>query len=358
MVQDRRASVVNNAEKQADNVQPFSTDNYNWHEKNLKDTITREYEKKTSTIQNIVLLPIIILGIICIAVIVSNNSHPSAGFNEFMSSIGPASDALGPISIIFSVVFTVAMAVYSRVENATPFDGLDEWFSIGGFLFFCFCLWVPFFAFLITFILMWSVSPILAALPVIMGIAMIVGRMNVNEIFVKRRKPTPEEESKLREAEALDRKNAIANADFRIKARREALAKIEDQVCDLDTSINKALAEIAQLNTQIAHNSYLSAEDVGSIDEIIWFLETHRADSIKEALHYVDANKRERAKEALAAFNRRMQEIQDRARQEQLEYQRNLDRLQKQQHQEQLMLRIDQFEQDVKYYNKYGWDNA
>ena len=93
---------------------------------------------------------------------------------------------------------------------------------------------------------------------------------------------------KYREMDEAEQRKLYAEA---YRRNNEAVNTLMKQVNALDDDIAKCQKTIAHLKSLVDHNGYLAADDIRYVEDLVYFMETGRADSLKEALIRLDDKK-------------------------------------------------------------------
>ena len=99
---------------------------------------------------------------------------------------------------------------------------------------------------------------------------------------------TTEEKKILKEKEDLDAKNKKENADRYAPIFLQETAKASGRIQELENRCAQCETEIKVLEGRIKNNGYLTGDDIQWTGKVIDYIQSRRADSIKEALHLVD----------------------------------------------------------------------
>ena len=146
----------------------------------------------------------------------------------------------------------------------------------------------------------WKDYLILAVVATVIAVIILAIVKVVNSYFLENPVLGAKKLQALEEAKKLDADNEAANmaskeqAEAKEKARREErLVEIEEELEELKTELNRSREDLA------ANWEYIEKSDIIGSDEkslqtvqmLIYFIESRRADSIKEALHEYDKAK-------------------------------------------------------------------
>lgn len=350
---DQHSALTEKIRKSSNSVSKRPTNNHDELKKTIDMRIHNEANGKKGKLQTSVIAAIVLLGIACALILF---------FAKYMTIDTKVIQVLSSsemrlVALFFTAVLTASLAIYSSIEKCTPFDDFGDWISIGGFFFFAFCIFAPIEAVAICAACLFLVAPVFAVIPVAMVVLMIIGRV-VRKHNFKEREYSARERKALEEAKRTDQANRAANYIAQAQIYDRNMEQNRAQLNKLDQSRSQAEAEIRTLQREIKQNGLLSEEDLPYVDRLVWFLESGRADSLKEALQLLDVEKRERNRIASEQFYRRSREIEDRWNRDMAEQQHASDRAAAQHHREKLEEKLDEIEEDIKYYNKYGWDKA
>ena len=327
-----REKVLEDAQKFGERrAQLLPTDNYESLIRQLGRDHAYESEKREEKTRGIFVVGQIILSLLTVVL-------------TFLA--GQVGEGMEIICRVFSVYFAVAMVVYILVDEWNPFEEFLDWLSIPGVLFFIFCMWAPFLSMIFTILAMVTIAPALAVLPLGTGIWMIVGRTMIGKSGDSG-SFTENERKQLEEAKKKDQRNAVANEGRIDAAIEKSIREVQGRLEGIDQEISQAVAKMAQLQKQVEANRYLAAEDLGSVDSILYYLETNRADTLKEALHYADQERKERGDRAWQEYLRRSQELQARWDREKAESRRESEMIQLRHHREQVQKKLDEIQKQL-----------
>lgn len=201
--------------------------------------------------------------------------------------------------VVNMVYYTVAVALYAAVGFSWLGKGL-----ISRFFFLCFGCFAPFSGLCLTTVVMLAIHPILTAIPIAMIVLLIITRIVLNREFAFRGY-TEEEKQILKNKTWLDSSNECKNQENIDAARRQARKSMEGKLTEVNQEIQACEANIGMLQQKINHNGYLSEKDINFVDDILEYMETGRADSVKEALRILDdkLDKQEREKREISRRN-------------------------------------------------------
>ena len=141
---------------------------------------------------------------------------------------------------------------------------------------------------------------------------MIIGKVVVHKTDYRKR--TPQEQEELKKMQALDAQNKQENADryavIFLQETNKAAAKLQN----IEKRRAQSEADMKALEKKINNNGWLYGDDIQWADKVADYIQSRRADSIKEALRLVDMElERER--------QRKLDEQRHKEIMEELEYQ-------------------------------------
>lgn len=152
---------------------------------------------------------------------------------------------------------------------------------------------LPFICFIASIMALFSIHPALISLPIIILAFMIFTRVmhGIGIPLPADIQYTKEERQmleKYREMDEAEQRKLYAEA---YRRNNEAVNTLMKQVYALDDDIAKCQKTIAHLKSLVDHNGYLAADDIRYVEDLVYFMETGRADSLKEALIRLDDKK-------------------------------------------------------------------
>lgn len=340
-------------DQEAQNIRFLPTGTFDQLSRQFQNDIISQCNRKQRTIRYIISAFVLLCGLCCIGLAIFGKAQ----LVTKALSVSDTVDKIRPLAIVFSLGYTAAMVVYSRVEKCTPFDSFGDWISIGGFFFFAICIWGPIPAALTVTIFLLLVFPVLAVLPLLMFIGMILGRVNVAGKFTRPRDLQDNELARLEEAKKQDEANRKANQSRRKRAQKEAELRIDPQIQSIDQKISQTYDAIYALEQDIKNNGVLAPDDICGIDKIIGYLVQGRADSLKEALLRYDVEMRERARDAENRLHAQWEQIR---RQQDAQQQMQRDAATARQNAEiarqnkRIADELEELRKDNDYYRRYG----
>lgn len=161
--------------------------------------------------------------------------------------------------------------------------------------------------------------------------------------FGKRYTASEEDLKLVAEAQKKDEEDTNIYLEQERVARNGAVKKYkkehdpaEARLVELEGEISKVLKEIDELNEKVRANKFIAPKDLDrrTVSSIIDLIETHRADSIKEALNLYDSNLAIKKANDIAAqkvdIERQRLEAEKEAMREQLNIQKNYQQIEKQ----------------------------
>lgn len=206
-------------------------------------------------------------------------------------------------------VFTIAIMLYSCLGFFNPFCMDDFW---AGYILVSICYLAPLGA---GFVILISVdmNTFVLLVLVAMVMLMIVSRILIVASENQKQKLTKEEERLLSEKRAQDARNEKVNKDNYESSYRKVCTNSED-MRNLERKLKRCESEIRTQEEKIKKNTFLSGDDIQWMDKVIYYIQSRRADSIKEALRLVDMEQ-ERERQRKVAEDRHREIM------EELEYQ-------------------------------------
>lgn len=351
--QERRQSLLRYAQTADASIPQKPTNHYEKLEKELNAKRFDACSRKESWVKLLIILVMIALGLAMIALSRAFDVDILATAQDWEIDV-ESNDVL---HIAMPAAFTFIMIIFALAECDWSGESLGDWiFSFFGWVRIIGIGW-GLISLAMNITMLMQISKVLAAIPILIIVLMFVYR-HIRENGLNPRNYTSHEQDLLAEAKEKDKENSKRNAQAEAESIARKSASIQGQLAENDRQTTQLQSELSQLQSQINRNPYLRPNDHASIDSIVYYLETGRADSIKEALHYVDRDNEENRKRVLAEFERRNQEIQARFDRDRQAYQREVDRAIARNNREKLEEKLDDLEKDIKYYNKYGWDKA
>lgn len=209
------------------------------------------------------------------------------------------------ILYVFLGIFTVALtglAFFNRLEFPT-------WLQVGMFI-----LAMPLLGGVILgpILSCWAmivINPVYVMLPILMIVLVFISLCSGSK-----RAYTEREKQLLKEKKALDDRNRQINKQNVEEKIPIVTQQKRERIKQLESCHKQCEDEIKILRTKIQNNGWLSGGDIQWTDQVIHYIQSRRADSIKEALRLVDMEQeRER--------QRKLDEQRHKEMMEEIEYQ-------------------------------------
>lgn len=285
MLHQRMLNITHNVRNAGATVSKLPENNYERLEVRFRNNVLGRAARLTLTI----VLGIIVLGIVSVALLAMN-------YEDFMQKTGL--ETTGAITSV--IIFSIAAVAYSCLKKMSPFGKFKNWLNIGGLYFFLICWCGPCALFVMSVYYLAVLNPLFGAIPIAMLAGMIGCRV------IKKTGFNRSERRQLAEAKALDSENAEANKRNSAAAVAEAAEKAKQSLQQIREQMNEKEGALNLILAQLHDNAFLAKEDLAGLDNILYLLETGRAETIKEALAQYDSQK---AAQEHRAFLAEMAEI-------------------------------------------------